>query len=747
MSAVARYCSPLRLALVSLIVALGIVFYLAASSAAEDLLHQSLQKRAEEKARIVSVALENLISAQNRHLLISACLTANRNSLGKALVRGDVEGARPIVKNVLDRSLHDSDIAFLELYDRNQRLVYRTNEKDEPTDPSVSWGAYEALSGRSVVSGAQEMGLLTLRASEPVYFGKEIIGVVTAGQRITPEFLKTITHNLEAGVTLLSREGKVLASNEDDLGQVDIQAINDAFGQKIPVYRHDATLRQTRGYFPVMLVDSAYILVVDTQNEAAYLQLAQASQHASHVFLATVVACVLISLLLLLWILRPMVGLRQRAEAMALELTGSQITPDSRCDVSSIVGVLDGVSKRLASRNAELADAVAKSEAANRAKTQFLANMSHEVRTPMNAILGMSQILARHTDDPALRDKLGVIRHAADQLMQMLNNILDLSRLDAHQLQIDQTTFTLAALMRHLENLVSRRAKAKGLQLIFDIEPGLAQRLLVGDALRLQQTLVNLAGNAIKFTSQGSVTVAVEVVEASGSDLRLRFRVSDTGIGIPPHLLKGIFVPFEQVDGSMTRQFGGAGLGLTISQRFVQLMGGNIEVSSTQGVGSAFEFTLTFTMAAAQDGVGQDVMSGAEAEQRLRADFRGTRVLVVDDDPVSKSIVQELLGKMVGFHVDLASDGQQALELAEAQDYALILMDVQMPRMDGLEATRRIRQLPGYVFVPIVAMTANTADNRVDCMAAGMSDFLSKPVVSDLLFVTLAKWLQATIKS
>ena len=385
-------------------------------------------------------------------------------------------------------------------------------------------------------------------------------------------------------------------------------------------------------------------------------------------------------------------------------------------------------------------------EAASRAKSTFLSNMSHELRTPMNAIIGMTYMLRRNTKDPSQIDKLGKIDNAANHLLQLLNDILDLSKIDADKMTLEQTAFTIGGLTDDLNNLLAPRAESARLRFILDIDARLKALQLVGDPLRLQQILLNLAGNAIKFTERGEVRVVARIAEDGAESLLIELSVWDTGIGITPEAVERIFNPFEQADGSTTRKYGGTGLGLPICQRLVRLMGGDIKVVSTPGSGSVFTFAIRLPVAHSVAKVSVVTpQSGIAAEQALRSEFATCRVLVAEDDWVNQEVALELLRETLNFTVDVAEDGGQALELALRQRYDIILMDMQMPELDGLGATQAIREIPGFAGTPIIAMTANAfAEDRTRCMDAGMNDFIAKPVNPDHLFVIMLKWLRKT---
>ncbi|MBS1129519.1 MAG: Response regulator [Proteobacteria bacterium] len=387
-------------------------------------------------------------------------------------------------------------------------------------------------------------------------------------------------------------------------------------------------------------------------------------------------------------------------------------------------------------------------EAASRAKSTFLSNMSHELRTPMNAIIGMTYMLKRQNADPLQVDKLGKIDNAANHLLQLLNDVLDLSKIDAERMTLEQTAFSIPELAADVASLLTPRAESARLRFILDVDSRLKGLRLLGDPLRLQQVLLNLAGNAIKFTERGEVRIVARVVEDDEKAVHIELSVRDTGIGIAPEAIGRIFNPFEQADGSTTRKYGGTGLGLPICQRLVRLMGGEIQVVSTPGAGSEFTFTVRLQRAEPLHAPTVEAHNdGVEAEKRLKTEFGKSRILVAEDDWVNQEVALELLRETLGFAVDIAPDGAQALEMALQYRYDLILMDMQMPELDGLGATQAIREIPDYADVPIIAMTANAfAEDRARCMDAGMNDFIAKPVDPDNLFMIMLRWLKETRK-
>ncbi len=381
-------------------------------------------------------------------------------------------------------------------------------------------------------------------------------------------------------------------------------------------------------------------------------------------------------------------------------------------------------------------------EAANKAKDIFLANMSHEIRTPMNAIIGLTHLAERHSQDGYQKELLRKVSASAEHLLVVINDILDIAKIESGRAEITLTDFPLPPMIEHSLRMATADARNKGLDLVLDIADDLPP-VLHGDPVRLGQVLANLANNAVKFTERGSVTVRVRRQEQNEAGLLVRFEVADTGIGIAPEHRQRLFRVFEQADPSTTRRYGGMGLGLAISRHLVELMGGEIGVESEVGGGSRFWFTVRCRQGEVQS-TERFVESDAEAddlERRLVETRRGMRLLLAEDNPMNQDVVLELL-RDTGLIVDVAANGAEAVTLAEQRRYDLVLMDIQMPILDGLAATQALRGLRDCTALPILALTANAFDeDRAQCLRAGMNDFLAKPVVPAALYRALLKWL------
>ncbi|HEX7688187.1 MAG TPA: ATP-binding protein [Burkholderiaceae bacterium] len=390
-------------------------------------------------------------------------------------------------------------------------------------------------------------------------------------------------------------------------------------------------------------------------------------------------------------------------------------------------------------RVTELEEARSRAEQLAHSKSAFLANMSHEIRTPMNAILGMAHLMRKDGLTPMQSGRVDHIATAAEHLVHLVGDILDMSKIEAGKLRLEQSPFMLDEVLARVVAMVAPRAAEKGLELRSDAPP--LPHALVGDAMRLTQALLNYVNNAVKFTDQGSVTLRSRPVQKTPERTLIRFEVEDSGIGIAPDQLRRLFNAFEQADDSTTRKYGGTGLGLAITRRLARLMEGDAGVSSVPDVGSVFWFTAWFANGDALPAAGAGAADGEPPDVVLAREHAGRRVLLVEDDPVNQLITSEMVSGM-GLVVDKAGNGLEAVSQAQARPYDLILMDVQMPHLDGMEATRSIRALPGFASVPIIALTAGgIAEVRDKCRAAGLDDLLSKPTPPRTLAAVLLKWL------
>ncbi|MDO8768463.1 MAG: ATP-binding protein [Burkholderiaceae bacterium] len=413
-------------------------------------------------------------------------------------------------------------------------------------------------------------------------------------------------------------------------------------------------------------------------------------------------------------------------------------------DISELRSLNASLEERVRQRTAELetanqllSRAKFQAEAANVAKSAFLANMSHEIRTPMNGIVGMANILRREGVSAQQAQRLDTIDSSAHHLLEVINNILDISKIEAGKLTLEEAPVVVSSLLANVSLTLAERARTKGIHLL--IETGHLPHNLVGDPTRLQQALLNYATNAVKFTDTGTVTLRAVKQEESAEAVSVRFEVQDTGIGIAPEAMSRLFGAFEQADNSMTRKYGGTGLGLAITKRLTELMGGEAGADSTPGVGSTFWFTVKLKKS--DEATAAPEPGAVDAEAEIRQHYCGQRILVVDDEPINLEIARLQL-EAVDLLVDAAQDGAEAVALARKNSYAAILMDMQMPRLNGVDATRLIRQIYGYRHTPIIAMTANAfAEDKARCIEAGMNDFLIKPFTPGELFGILLRSL------
>jgi len=402
------------------------------------------------------------------------------------------------------------------------------------------------------------------------------------------------------------------------------------------------------------------------------------------------------------------------------------------------IGVLANAAERFRVLSKDLADAKQSAERTAKVKSEFLANMSHEIRTPMNGVLGMARQLSRTPLSAEQAKMLNIIKSSGASLLVIINDILDLSKIEAAKVELESGPIELSSLLNELTHLFSQQAENKGIELFITTTPELTDFIFLGDETRLKQVLINLLGNAIKFTHRGSVLLNVIIEEVVNDEFKVTFSVSDTGIGIANEQLDSLFDAFSQADASITRRFGGTGLGLTISSKLLHLMSSSLKVESEPDKGSMFYFELNVTRTFITPAISENLL---EESSEKSVDFSHVTALVVEDNDINQVVIESMLAEFNIKSISLADDGEQAIAQCEIGAFDIIFMDMQMPVLGGPEATLKIRKLPAYKHTPIVALTANVlAADKQRCFEAGMNDFIGKPIKFENLKRVLVKW-------
>jgi len=739
------HAMPLRpstsIAFALLIGVLVIATQVATQHANKDLLTETVRQREIDKINTVSGVLRNMLKQRELETQTIAKLLASDSDLAVLIDRSEPARSQAFSSQLAPVHRIGRD-QVLEVTDANETVIYRAQDPERKGDQATGWGVAEALNGTGSMASVRGLEGVTVRAIEPLRMGSRIVGTVSAGFSLDEAFFKELSQDVGAQLRLLSRKGSSKVPTKTEDASFDSMAMEEAFEGKVPIYRFNENTHVTSVYLPVLIVDEAYVLLAQLDSASAYRLIEDGREKAYSNAVAILVVSLLAGLLALHYLLAPLQRLRRKAEALAVELTGAPIKQTSRDEVTSVVRVLETLTERLVVRNKELDHAKVQAEAASVAKSQFLSSMSHEIRTPLNGVLGMAELLQGTPLNDEQTRLVGTISSAGRALHGLLSDILDLAKIEEGQVTIERIDFDPQRLITDVASVYREIATSRKLTLVTDAS-GLHTAWASGDPTRLRQVITNLLGNALKFTSSGEVRLLAQSIAPPAGDPRhwMRISVEDTGIGMSSEALGKMFKRFEQADISTTRKFGGSGLGLAICKHLVDLMGGSIDVSSTEGRGSCFWFDVPM-----QEPIAPPLQPGNPTPATDENYIARANILVAEDNNINQLVIRKLLERLGGT-ATIVDNGERAVQAVQSTRYDIVFMDCQMPVLDGYEATRAIRrweqQHPDKKPLPIVALTANAlASDREACLKAGMTDFVTKPVNGGVLKQVLERYLK-----
>ena len=728
--------------LVLLLTVLVIVSQSTAYFVTSTQLTDAVREREIDKIKTISNVIESLLERESRQTQALAKMLSSNSALTAAVAQAQLDKSAAL-DGIVRQVFSGSQLDLLEITDAQEIVIYRAHDAQRTGDRSAVWGVTEALTGTSGIATTIEARGVAVRAIEPLNVNGKTVGTVMTGIFMGDKFMSALSRQAGANLALLSRSKPVSASHAALLDSLDTEAIRRAFEEKIPIYRENATTRVTRVYLPVLIVDEGFVMLAEIDSSTAYQGIQKGTQQLIKYATAILIVSILLGILLVALVMKPLRALRTRAERSVRDLNGNTVNEEhSGNEVTSVVNVLDTLTQSLLARNRELAQAKTAAEAASDAKSQFLSNMSHEIRTPLNGVLGMAELLEATPLSVVQQKYCRAIAASGCTLHDLLSNVLDLAKIEAREVKLENITFDPASLINDIGDAYRELAAGHNSLLTMQIDPAIP-RYVSGDPTRLRQVLSNLVGNAIKFTHQGSITLAATMAmrepadtdnstDKNIADAWVRFRISDTGIGMSEAAMKTLFQPFVQADNSTTRNYGGSGLGLVICKHLVGLMGGTISLQSELGKGTELAFELPLKL---------PIEPVAAAAPLVMRNKYPVRVLVAEDNAVNQAVIRAMLTSLDAT-ITIVENGAQAVEELHQNRFDIIFLDCQMTVMNGYEAAARMRQEQTQgKRIPIVALTANAlADDRQQCLDAGMDDYIAKPVSMIKLRAVLSQW-------